>query len=40
MKKFDPFEDPKLDAEEREILESVERGEWVPVKIWISGVLS
>jgi len=32
MKKFDPFEDPQLDAEEREILESVERGEWVPVK--------
>jgi predicted DNA binding CopG/RHH family protein len=28
----DPMEDPKLDAEEKELLESVERGEWVPVK--------
>jgi predicted DNA binding CopG/RHH family protein len=28
----DPMKDPMLDAEEKELLESVERGEWVPVK--------
>lgn len=27
-----PMKDPMLDAEEKEILESFERGEWVPVK--------
>lgn len=31
MKKFDPFEDPKLDAEEKDWLESFERGEWKTV---------
>jgi len=31
MKKFDPFEDPQLDAEEKDWLESVERGEWKTV---------
>ncbi len=29
--KNDPFEDPKLDAEEKDWLESVERGEWKTV---------
>ncbi len=30
--KNDPMKNPMLDAEEKELLESVERGEWVPVK--------
>lgn len=31
-KKFDPFKNLVLDEEEREIVESYERGEWKPVK--------
>ncbi len=34
MKKRDPFKDPQLDAEEKDWLESFERGEWKPIDNW------
>lgn len=32
MKTFDPFRNLKLDDEEKELLRSIEAGEWKPVK--------